>query len=43
MNKSLTLISVTLPSDKSVQNEFEMYNGKDGWQAGYISSPNYDR
>ena len=42
MNEKVALIGVTLPSDKSVQYEFEMYKSKAGWQIGYISSPNYD-
>lgn len=42
MNKSVALIGVTLPSDKSVQYEFEMYKSKEGWQIGYISTPNFD-
>ncbi len=42
MNEKVALIGVTLPSDKSVQYEFEMYKNKGGWQIGYISTPNYD-
>ena len=42
MNEKVALIGVTLPSDKSVKHEFEMYKTKAGWQIGYISSPNYD-
>ncbi len=42
MNNKVALIGVKLPSDKSVQYEFEMYNGKAGWQIGYISTPNFD-
>ncbi|MEO7045416.1 MAG: hypothetical protein ABI091_08950 [Ferruginibacter sp.] len=42
MNEKVALIGVRLPSDKSVQYEFEMYKSKAGWQIGYISSPNYD-
>jgi len=42
MNEKVALIGVTLPSDKSVQYEFEMYKSKAGWQIGYISTPNYD-
>ena len=42
INRSVALIGVTLPSDKSVQYEFEMYKVKDDWQIGYISTPNYD-
>ena len=42
INKAVALIGVTLPSDKSVQYEFEMYKVKDDWQIGYISTPNYD-
>jgi len=42
MNEKVALIGVRLPSDKSVQYEFEMYKSKAGWQIGYISTPNYD-
>ena len=42
INKTVALIGVTLPSDKSIQYEFEMYKVKDDWQIGYISTPNYD-
>ena len=42
INRSVVLIGVTLPSDTSVQYEFEMYKVKDDWQIGYISSPNFD-
>ncbi|MEO6229908.1 MAG: hypothetical protein ABJB11_12145 [Ferruginibacter sp.] len=42
MNEKVALIGVRLPSDKSVQYEFEMYKTKAGWQIGYISTPNYD-
>jgi len=42
INKSVALIGVTLPSDSSVQYEFEMYKSKEGWQIGYISTPNFD-
>ena len=42
MNSTVALISVKLPSDNSVQYEFEMYKTKEGWRIGYISTPNYD-
>jgi len=42
MNEKVALIGVRLPSDKSVQYEFEMYKSKAGWQIGYISTLNYD-
>lgn len=42
MNEKVALVGVRLPSDKSVQYEFEMYKTKAGWQIGYISTPNYD-
>jgi len=42
MNEKVALIRVTLPSDRSVQYEFEMYKYKEGWQIAYISTPNYD-
>lgn len=42
MNEKVAFIGVRLPSDKSVQYEFEMYKTKAGWQIGYISTPNYD-
>ena len=42
MNEKVALIAVRLPSDESVQYEFEMYKSKAGWQIVYISTPNYD-
>jgi hypothetical protein len=42
INEKVALIGVRLPSDKSIQYEFEMYKSKAGWQIGYISTPNYD-
>jgi len=42
MNSTVALIGVKLPSDNSVQYEFEMYKTKEGWRIGYISTPNYD-
>jgi hypothetical protein len=42
MNEKVALIRVRLPSNKSVQYEFELNKSKEGWQIGYISSPNYD-
>lgn len=42
ISKTVALIGVKLPSDNSVEYEFEMYKSKDGWQIDYISTPNYD-
>lgn len=42
MNDSVTLLSVKLPSDPSVDYEFEMYKNRYSWRIGYISTPNYD-
>ena len=42
MNKTLAVISVLLPSDSTVDYEFEMAKTKDGWQINYISTQNFD-
>ena len=42
MNEKVALIRIRLPSNKSVQYEFEMYKYKESWQIAYISTPNYD-
>ena len=42
MNKSVAVIGVKLPSDNSVQYEFELRKNKEGWQIDYISTANYD-
>lgn len=41
-NNSVALIGVSLPGKDSLKYEFEMYKTKNGWQIGYISSPNFD-
>ena len=42
MSDSAALVGITLPANDSLAYEFEMYKGKNGWQIGYISTPNYD-
>ncbi|MEO5889325.1 MAG: hypothetical protein ABIQ31_03690 [Ferruginibacter sp.] len=42
MNDSVALVGMRLPSDSSIEYEFEMYKTKNTWQIGYISTPNYD-
>lgn len=42
MNDSVALVGLTIPSDSSIEYEFEMYKVKNAWQIGYISTPNYD-
>jgi len=42
LNENVALVRVTLPTDKSVQYEFEMYKYKEGWQIEFISPSNYD-
>ncbi|MES1181996.1 MAG: hypothetical protein ABUL44_04285 [Flavobacterium sp.] len=42
LNSTMALIGVNLPSDDSVQYEFEMRKNAGIWQIDYISTPNYD-
>lgn len=42
LKKTMAIMQVTLPSDDSVQYEFEMQKTKAGWLIDYISTPNYD-
>jgi hypothetical protein len=42
VNKSMALIGVSWSGKEPMEYEFEMYNGKDGWQISYISTPNFD-
>ena len=42
MSDSVAFVGVSLPANDSLAYEFEMYKGRDGWQVGYISTPNYD-
>jgi hypothetical protein len=41
-NKSMALIGVSWSGKESMEYEFEMYCGKDGWQISYISTPNFN-
>jgi hypothetical protein len=42
MNDTVALVALSLPGNDSITYEFEMYKGTEGWQIGYISTPNYD-
>jgi hypothetical protein len=42
MNKTMAAIAVLLPSDSTVDYEFEMAKTKAGWQINYISTQNFD-
>ena len=41
-NNSVALIGVSWPGKDLLKYEFEMYKTKNGWQIGYISTPNFD-
>ncbi len=41
-NTSVALMGVSWTGKDSMEYEFEMYKGKDGWQIDYISTPNFD-
>ena len=41
-NNSVALIGVSWPGKDLMKYEFEMYKTKNGWQIGYISTPNFD-
>jgi hypothetical protein len=38
----MAVIGVILPSDTTVDYEFEMAKTKQGWQINYISTQNFD-
>jgi hypothetical protein len=42
IDKTVASVELTLPSDSSIQYEFEMNKSKDGWQIEYISTSNFD-
>jgi hypothetical protein len=42
MNRTMAVIGVILPSDTTVDYEFEMAKTKQGWQINYISTQNFD-
>ena len=42
LNEAVALVGLTLPGNDLIEYEFEMYKSKEGWQIGYISTPNYD-
>ena len=42
MNDTFALMIVHLPSDPTVNYEFEMYKRKYSWKIGYISKPDYN-
>jgi len=42
INNTVALIDLKWPGKDPMEYQFEMYKGKDGWQIGYISTPNYD-
>ncbi len=42
MNSTVVLIGLRRSGKEFPEYEFEMYKGKDGWQIGHISAPNFD-
>lgn len=42
MSDSAALVGVRWPDGSLAEYEFEMFKGNEGWQIGYISTPNYD-
>lgn len=42
INNEVAIIGLKWPGKDPMEYEFEMYKTKDGWQIGYISTPNYD-
>ncbi|MEO6000995.1 MAG: hypothetical protein ABIN89_29380 [Chitinophagaceae bacterium] len=42
MSDSAALVGVKWPDTNLAEYEFEMFKSKEGWQIGYISTPNFD-